>query len=55
LARRLAYKIPDLAQFELPHDAAVHPDARRIRSRVAFRLAKTWRQEFSLFLFVLYL
>ena len=29
------------AQFELPRDAAVQPDARRIRSRVAFRLAKT--------------
>jgi hypothetical protein len=37
LARKLAYKIPKLAQFESPHDAALHPDARRI----AFRLAKT--------------
>jgi hypothetical protein len=30
LARKLAYKIPDLAQFESPHDAALHPDARCI-------------------------
>jgi hypothetical protein len=41
VVRRLAYKIPNLAHFESLHDAAVRPDARRIRSRFAFHLAKT--------------